>query len=286
MTCTEDMQIEKVVVFDVGGRIFKVRRSLLDSYPDTMLARSASVLWNPTTNSQQDDNAGGKGSSQKPIFIDRDGLRFSYILDYMRDGGVVTLPLTVSRESFVKELEYFSFDISSINSNNITCAIPTCDAVTHIEALHTKFDTWLTQSEMRKTYQIFAYALFSEFVWSGALVIRINYGQTLSKLPSTVARANRRAIPLPDINISNAASSVANEYRNQEEASTNNSTDDSDNSTDDSDNSTILLNKYLAEYGLRCQSIEAVNPYYMSVRLEAIDQCFSSTKVTENQSNT
>jgi BTB/POZ domain len=113
------------VKFDVGGRIFKVRRSLLESFPETMLARSASDLWNTTTSAvfeavstSQDDTSKKKRAvkknrvhheqqQQQPIFIDRDSHRFSYVLDYMRDGCVVVLPVTISKESFLTELQYF-----------------------------------------------------------------------------------------------------------------------------------------------------------------------------------
>jgi hypothetical protein len=35
---------DSIVVFDVRGQIFKVRRTLIDSFPDTILARSFRVM--------------------------------------------------------------------------------------------------------------------------------------------------------------------------------------------------------------------------------------------------
>jgi hypothetical protein len=84
------------VCFDVGGKIYKVSRSLLQAHPDTMLARIASETW-------QSD------SSSQTIFIDRDNERFRYCLDYLRDGSV-DLPMTVSKEALLKDLEYFGID--------------------------------------------------------------------------------------------------------------------------------------------------------------------------------
>ena len=72
----------ETVKFNVGGTIYEVSRSLLERYPDTMLAKSASKRW-------QED-------SMSKICIERDGDLFRHVLSYLRDGRVV-LPLTASR---------------------------------------------------------------------------------------------------------------------------------------------------------------------------------------------
>ena len=87
----------KVVKFNIGGQRYEVSRSLLDMHPESMLAKSASEQW------QEDPEA--------EIFIDRNGLRFQYVLDYLRDGSV-TLPITESKEQLVKELEYYNIDVN------------------------------------------------------------------------------------------------------------------------------------------------------------------------------
>jgi len=65
---------------------------------------------------------GGDNDDQKkdlPIFVDRDGDRFRYVLDYMRDGQKVNLPiLTVAKEGFLKDLEYYGFE--NVNADTIT----------------------------------------------------------------------------------------------------------------------------------------------------------------------
>ena len=85
----------KVVKFNIGGQSYKVSRSLLQMHPDSMLAKSASKQW------QEDPNT--------EIFIDRNGFRFQYVLDYLRHGSV-TLPITESREQLCMELEYYNID--------------------------------------------------------------------------------------------------------------------------------------------------------------------------------
>ena len=70
----EEINSFENVKFNVGGSIYEVSRSLLDQFPNTMIARAASTMWNKKTRSKD-----------KPIFIDRNGDRFAYVLDYMRD---------------------------------------------------------------------------------------------------------------------------------------------------------------------------------------------------------
>jgi hypothetical protein len=73
---------------------YKVSRSLIEMYPDTMLARLISEEW--------------RGDVIQEVFIDRDGTRFQYVLDYMRDQKV-HLAMNVSKDSILMELEYFGF---------------------------------------------------------------------------------------------------------------------------------------------------------------------------------
>ena len=85
----------ETVKFNVGGTIYEVSRSLLERYPDTMLAKNASKRW-------QED-------SMSEIFIERDGDLFRHVLNYLRDGRVV-LPLTASREGLMLELQYYGLE--------------------------------------------------------------------------------------------------------------------------------------------------------------------------------
>ena len=82
-----------IAKFNIGGHRYEVSRSLLLNHPDTMLAKSASDQW------QEDP--------ESEIFIERDGQRFRFVLDYLRDGKV-GLPITETTDAFVAELEYYN----------------------------------------------------------------------------------------------------------------------------------------------------------------------------------
>ena len=84
----------ETVKFDVGGTKYRVARSLIERFPETVLARMVSNTW-------QDD-------PDKEIFIERDGLRFSCVLDYMRDKKV-HVPVNTTKASVLQDLEYFGF---------------------------------------------------------------------------------------------------------------------------------------------------------------------------------
>jgi hypothetical protein len=98
------------VQFDVGGTLFKTSRSIFRRGSQqhgecTMLERLVSETWlhNPTI----------------PIFIDRSPVLFGYVLDYLRYGSI-TLPITVSKEMFVRDLDYygiFPIDGSTIRTS-------------------------------------------------------------------------------------------------------------------------------------------------------------------------
>ena len=96
---------------NVGGTSYEVSRSTIEQYPDTMLARMVSEAWN------SDDSGDESDKDKKALFIDRNGERFQYVLDYMRDGSNVSLPVLVSKEGFLKDLEYFGFE--NVNPTNV-----------------------------------------------------------------------------------------------------------------------------------------------------------------------
>ena len=73
----------KTVKFNIGGLIHEVSQSILDMHPDSMLAKSASELW----------------KKESDIFIERDGARFCFVPDYMRNGKVNSPSDGVERDS-------------------------------------------------------------------------------------------------------------------------------------------------------------------------------------------
>jgi len=87
----------ETVLFNVGGKEYEVARSLLNDHPETMLARMASQEWNPDTD--------------KKLFIERDGERFRYVLDYLRDGKAM-LSIDVSKEALLVDMEFYGISAS------------------------------------------------------------------------------------------------------------------------------------------------------------------------------
>jgi len=106
--------------FNVGGTKYEVSRSLMSEHPDTMLARIASETW------QKDP--------ESVVFVGRDGARFGFVLDYMRDGQV-SLPAQgqVTKESLLKELLYFGF--SDVEPSSINVEFTHLGAPSHIAGL-------------------------------------------------------------------------------------------------------------------------------------------------------
>ena len=82
------------VSFNVGGKIFQASRYLLDKHSDTMLGSVSSGYDSP-----------------EPIFLDGDAALFAQVLIYLRHGSI-TLPVTISKAMFVKELEYYDVAIA------------------------------------------------------------------------------------------------------------------------------------------------------------------------------
>jgi BTB/POZ domain len=86
-----------IVTFDVGGTSYRVSRSTIESFPESMLARLVSETWN-----EQDNDT--------PIFIDRNGSRFELVLDYLRD-GTVDVPISMSRRSLLIDFDYYGIQV-------------------------------------------------------------------------------------------------------------------------------------------------------------------------------
>jgi hypothetical protein len=93
------------IKFNVGGTRYEVSQSLIDSFPNTLLAKSASKQWNKRLNNE--------------IFIERDGHRFQYVLDYMRDGHA-NIPVGASKDAVLEDLKYYGFDnIKEVNVSKV-----------------------------------------------------------------------------------------------------------------------------------------------------------------------
>jgi hypothetical protein len=86
------------VKFNVGGRHFGVSRTLIDANPDSMLSKLISETW--------------VNDPKTPIFIDRDGDKFSLVLDYLRYGSI-ELPIVTPEAMFLRELDYYGIVVES-----------------------------------------------------------------------------------------------------------------------------------------------------------------------------
>jgi len=101
-------QAHGTVKLNVGGTKYEVSRSLLNRFEHSMLGKLISERWNEKKvtsfpKQQQEEN------DEEEIFIDRNGRRFEYVLNYMRD-STVELPLSIPRGQFIADLEYFALD--------------------------------------------------------------------------------------------------------------------------------------------------------------------------------
>ena len=94
------------VCFNVGGKQYQLSRSLLDMHPNTMLAQSASEQWLQNPDAE--------------VFVENDGIRFGYVLDYLCDDGSVTLPMTVLKPSFLADLVYYG--VENVDESKIACS--------------------------------------------------------------------------------------------------------------------------------------------------------------------
>ena len=91
---------------NIGGTRYEVSNSLLDQFQDSMLRRITSDTWN---NESNDPLLDPDLTKKDEIFIERDGGRFKFVLDYMRDGEV-SLPLSIPRQQLVSDMEYYGID--------------------------------------------------------------------------------------------------------------------------------------------------------------------------------
>lgn len=178
----------KTVQFNVGGRIYEVSRSLLELYPHTMLARSASTIWCHTA------------TTAPTIFIDRNGERFAYILDYMRD-GIIELPYTISKDAILIDLEYYGFTLNQ-NDNDSTLqdcihhhdsAIPmatACDqmasCIQQYKAKMMDFEERAQQLEQERICTQIAYRYFKYYITTGNMIIQYT-------CPNTTAANSKNA---------------------------------------------------------------------------------------------
>jgi hypothetical protein len=91
----------KIVYLDVGGTLYKVSRDTLERHKGSMLATLVSNQWK-------------EGTTNEPIFIDRNGRLFEYVLDYLR-ANKLYLPATVNLNAMMDEFVYYGVDVDMSN---------------------------------------------------------------------------------------------------------------------------------------------------------------------------
>lgn len=116
---------KQTVQVDVGGTVYKVSRSLVGSFPKTYLHKLVSKNWSINTSA--------------PIFIDRNGDRFQYVLDFMRDKEI-HLPLSIPKTAILRDLEFFGFDFAA---SDIHDGFASAQAATEIAKCETSYQNEL-----------------------------------------------------------------------------------------------------------------------------------------------
>lgn len=86
---------------NVGGTVYTVDTDTIMKYPTTMLGVMLSTRWEESRS--EDDE----------FFLDRDPVRFRYILDFYRD-GTICIPLTMSKKEMLREADYFALPVTDI----------------------------------------------------------------------------------------------------------------------------------------------------------------------------
>ena len=97
----------------------------------------------------------------KEIFVDRNGPRFQYVLDYMRDQKA-HLAMGFSRASIFKELEYFGFENVPIDALDVSGANLT--AAEHLIMAKEAFKETIKKKDHEKCAAIFANKCFMKYI--------------------------------------------------------------------------------------------------------------------------
>ncbi|GFH46928.1 hypothetical protein CTEN210_03402 [Chaetoceros tenuissimus] len=167
------------VQLDVGGTLYKVSLSLIANFPDSMLASIVSNKW--------------KEKYQEEIFIERNGHRFQYVLDYMRDGEA-TLPKGECAESLYKELEYFGIEFDSAKITSTDCLnipesidnylawIRKFDSLKHAQA-RSHVETLFTIDVISRALKHFPSATYSKYI---NIILQYGIGHSESTESKTI----------------------------------------------------------------------------------------------------
>jgi hypothetical protein len=90
--------------FNVGGTRYEVAKSLVDFYPESLLAKSLSEQWK-------------EGDPNAEILIEGDGERFQYVLAFMQ--GAVFDVTDVSSDELSELFEFYGIEIDDEDNEEI-----------------------------------------------------------------------------------------------------------------------------------------------------------------------
>ena len=173
----------KTIHFNVGGTKYEVSKSLIETYPDTMLATMISDRWQHHDDDNDDDTNDGT-TTDKVLFIDRNGHRFQYVLDYMRDQHVHS-PMGVTGASIRKELEYFGFvnvppDVIDVSNCNLDAAKQVFMANRKSEVIVKGCKTGIEDLMNSSESEIIANYVYQEYMKKGSL--RLDLTQSSNRI--------------------------------------------------------------------------------------------------------
>lgn len=129
----------EIIHFNVGGTLYDVAEdTLLKAEEKTMLANLVSDKW--------------RFGKQETIFIDRDGERFKYILDWYRDGKI-NVPKTVAIDAVRSDALFFGLPESAIIEEVKEHSIDKImsflrDEATYLAKLNMKLDQTTRKNEL------------------------------------------------------------------------------------------------------------------------------------------
>ena len=135
-------RMTKLVCLNIGGKQFKVSCSLFDMHPNSLLAQSASEQW--------------LSDPDEEIFLDQDGYRFRFVLDYLQNDGHIILPTTVPKPLFLADLAFYG--IANVDESKIGCKheTPTQHLAHAVSAVHAAINTEITTKYAKISAKIYA----------------------------------------------------------------------------------------------------------------------------------